>query len=182
MPPAKREPIPLSKRLIDRFLFIPFFILGTLFTLVVNVAQIGIIASKPNPYWRTKVFAHYIRWYRNTLDPRLIILRSPFCQSTLWWDIFLFRPFHLLALYALFAGKDWIRIPSIIYASVVITITTNFLVGEIYEQFLSYLADDTWAIFFLNIPWILVPLILLYRMITGGEHPMTREATGKKVL
>ena len=94
----------------------------------------------------------------------------------------LFRPFHLIALYALFAGKDWIRIPSIIYASVVITITTNFLIGEVYEQFFSYLADDTWVIFFLNIPWILVPLVLLYRMIAGGEHPMTREATGKKVL
>ena len=48
-------------------------------------------------------------------DP-LLIARPPFFKVTIWLDNLLYGPFYLIAIYAYIKGKEWIRLPSIVYA------------------------------------------------------------------
>ncbi len=80
---------------------------------------------------------------------------------TIWIDALFFGPFYAIAIYAYLKGKEWIRIPSIIYASVILTNVTIIL-GE--EAFGTHAAPNFAYVFLVNLPWLVVPLYIIYRM------------------
>jgi len=62
-----------------------------------------------------------IHWWGRTYDP--VLLARPACwKVTIWIDAVFFSPFYIAAIYAYIKGKEWIRIPSIIYASMLLTV------------------------------------------------------------
>lgn len=69
-------------------------------------------------------------------------------------------------------GKEWIRLPSIIYAASMISGVIMILSEEAFGQYhTSHLA----LVIFANASWIIFPLIILFRM-GLQEHPFTRPA------
>ena len=69
-------------------------------------------------------------------------------------------------------GKEWIRLPSIIYAVSMISGVIMILSEEAFGQYhTSHLA----LVIFANASWIIFPLIILFRM-GLQEHPFTRPA------
>src|SRR5437868_4442172 len=70
-------------------------------------------------------------------------------------------------------GKQWIRLPSIIYAvsmmSGVITILSEEAFGQYHTSHLALVISA-------NASWIIFPLIILFRM-GLNEHPFTRPAS-----
>jgi hypothetical protein len=168
-----RVPIPLSLRRLD-LLFIAFFLLNLFFiTYIVDIEQI-IIPDPVHfqyPIWPPAPLVDLIHWYGRTYDP-LLMARPPWWKATFWIDALFFGPFYAVAVYAYAKGKDWIRIPSIIWASVMMTNVTIILSEEIYGPHAS---PQLPLVLLANLPWLLVPIGVIARMSRRG-HPFTEVA------
>src|SRR6185369_316172 len=83
-----------------------------------------------------------------------------------------FGPFYAVAIYAWVRGRDWIRLPSLLYSAVMLTNITIIL-GE---EFAGPHASPHFPIVLLaNLAWLLVPLAIIARM-WRSPTPFTRDA------
>lgn len=169
-----REVIPLSQRKHDIVLLI-FFSINILFiTPQVDLEQL-VIKDAYNfeyPVWPLPPVIDAVHWWGETFDPALMA-RPMWFKMTIWIDLIFFGPFYLCAIYAYTRGREWIRIPSVIYASVMMTNVTIIL-GEEFAG--AYPAPNFGIVLLANAAWFLVPVFILIRM-WNDEHPFTREVS-----
>jgi hypothetical protein len=105
----------------------------------------------------------------NMFDP-LLMARPAWWKMTIWLDVLGFGPFYVVAIFAYSRGKEWIRIPSIIYSSVMMT-NVIIILGD---EYAGVHASPNFPVVLLeNLPWLLFPLFIIYRM-WRHEHPFTR--------
>jgi emopamil binding protein len=102
-------------------------------------------------------------WYANGTDPLLFHPPIGFRMQT-GVSAFVFGPFYLVLVYAFLTGRDWIRMPALLYVSamvygMVIVLGTEFLGDEPPTNVPKFLA--------FNLPYLFVPLLLGWRM----RHP-----------
>ena len=166
-----REPIPLARRKRD-WAFLGFFIFNLLFiTYFVDVEQV-LIPDTSNfsyPVWPPKAAVDLFHWYGRTYDP-LLVARPPFWRATIWIDVLLFGPYYVAAIYAFWKGRDWIRIPTIIYATMLFTNVVTILFEE---KLGAHAAPSfTTASSSPNLAWLVFPVLLIIRM--ASEHPFTQ--------
>jgi hypothetical protein len=158
MPPSQ----PLSRRWPD-WVFIAFFAVNLGFiTYFVDVEQI--VIADPNrfayPLWPPRMFVDLVHWWGRTFDPALMA-REPWWRATIWIDAVFFGPFYAFAIYAFVKGKPWIRIPSIIWGSVMMT---NVIV-ILFEELLGAHASPRPAVVLAaNAAWLLIPPFVIWRM------------------
>jgi hypothetical protein len=159
---VNRQTIPLSQRRGD-ILIIGFFLVNLLFiTYIVDLEQVIIpnTAHFTYPIWPPRALVDLFHTYGRTYDP-LIVLRPVWWRATIWIDVLFFGPFYVFAIYAYIRGREWIRIPSIIYSSVMIT---NLII-IFSEEFGGPNATPHPQIVLLeNLPWLLFPIYIIYRM------------------
>jgi hypothetical protein len=162
--------IPLSRRWID-ILIVAFFLVNLLFVSYFIDTEQLVIANPAHftyPIWPPKPVVDAVHWWGFHFDP-LLIARPVFFKVTIWLDNLLYGPFYLVATYAYIKGKEWIRIPSIIYATAMIEGVIIILSEEAFGQYRTpYLAIVVLA----NASWIIFPLIILLRM-WFSKHPFT---------
>jgi hypothetical protein len=165
-----RRPIPLSRRRIDGIILVFFFINILVITYIVDLEQLVVPdpANFTYPVWPPAFMIDIIHNYGRTIDP-VLIARPPWWRATIWIDVLFFGPFYIFAIYAYIKGKEWIRIPSIIYSSVLITNVTIILSEEIFGPHAS---PQLPIVLMLNAPWFLMPLLIIYRM-WRSPHPFT---------
>jgi hypothetical protein len=167
-----RTPIPLAKRPLD-YAWIAFFALNLGFiTYIVDIEQL-IIADTSNfhyPLWPPAKMVDLIHWWGRTYDPALLA-REQWWKATIWIDALFFGPFYAFALYAYVKGKEWIRIPTIIWSSVMITNVTIILFEEAWG---THASPHLGMVLFANAAWFLVPIFAGGRMVLR-EHPFTEE-------
>jgi hypothetical protein len=155
------ESLPLRKRPVDWFLLAFFFVNLTFITYIVDVEQI-IIADPNNfdyPWWPPKMFVNLIHWWGRTFDP-VLMARPVWWRVTIWWDSLIFGPFYVLAIYAYIRGRNWIRIPSIIWASIMLSGVAVILAEEMWGP---YATPNRPVVLAANASWVLVPLYVLLR-------------------
>jgi hypothetical protein len=172
---VRRDPVPLAERKLD-VVFIGFFLVNLVFiSYVVSFEQLVIAdpAQFTYPIWPPAPLVDLVHWYGRTFDP-LLIARPPFWKATIWLDVLLFGPFYAVALYAYWKGRDWIRLPSIIYATMLFTNVFIILFEEVAGQFAS---PQLAIVVALNLPWLLMPVAIIARM-WRSEHPFTRAVPG----
>lgn len=168
-----RKVIPLSRRPLD-IAIVVFFLVNLLFvTYIVDLEQL--VIANPNhftyPIWPPAPAVDAIHWWGRTFDPDLIA-REAWWKMTIWIDNVLFGPFYVVALYAYIKGKEWIRIPSVIYASMLLT-NVLIILGEEYAG--THASPHFPIVLLANLPWLVFPLIIIARM-WRGEHPFTEDA------
>ncbi|MFW6067044.1 MAG: EXPERA domain-containing protein [Myxococcota bacterium] len=166
-----RRVIPLRRRPVD-ILLLAFFALNLVFiTYMIDTEQL--VIDDPTdfeyPVWPPRFIIDAVHWWGFNFDPALIA-RPPWWRATIWIDQIFFGPFYAFAVYAYAKGKEWIRIPSIIWGSVMITNVTIILFEEVLGPHAS---DDLGIVLFANASWILFPVITIARMWAAGEHPFT---------
>jgi hypothetical protein len=165
-----RRSIPLRERRTD-LIFLAFFFVNILFiTYIVDFEQL-VIPDPSNfsyPVWPPPFMVDIIHAYGRTFDP-ILIARPPWWKATIWIDVLFFGPFYAVAIYAFIKGKEWIRIPSIIYASVIMTNVMIILSEEIFGPHAS---PQLGIVLLLNAPWLLIPAFLIWRM-WRSEHPFS---------
>lgn len=167
-----REPVPLRERPVDIALVV-FFVINLLFiTYLIDIEQLTVPSTEnfDYPVWPPSFIVDLVHWYGRNYDP-LLMERPVWWKVTIWWDQLYFGPFYALAIYAFTTGKDWIRIPSIIYASVILTILSIILSEEVFG---SHATGSVAFVLACNAPWVIMPLILLLRMV-ASERPFTQE-------
>jgi hypothetical protein len=168
-----RRVIPLGRRKID-ILFIGFFILNIAFiTYIVDIEQL-IIADPARfeyPIWPPRIFVDLIHWWGRTFDP-VLLARPAWWRATIWIDSLAFGPFYALAIFAYIKGREWVRLPSIIWGSVLMTVVVVILFEEMLGE---HRTPARAMVLFANAPWLLVPLAVLVRM-ARAEHPFTEPA------
>lgn len=170
---AARRVVPLWRRRRD-LLFVGFFLLNLGFiTYIVDVEQL-IIADPAHfqyPLWPPALLVDLVHWWGRTFDP-LLLARPVWWKMTIWIDALGFGPFYVVALYAFLRGRDWIRIPTLLWAAVLMTNVTIIL-GE--ELAGPHATPQPVMVILANLPWALVPLLAIARM-ARHEHPFTEDA------
>jgi hypothetical protein len=154
--------LPLSKRPFD-IAFIVFFIINLFFiTYIVDIEQL-IIADPNNfryPSWPPHSMVDLVHWYGRNFDPPLMA-RQAWWRATIWIDVLFFGPFYAFAIYAYAKGKNWIRLISIVWASVMLTNVTIILFEESVG---TYPTPELMRVYLANLGWVVFPLLVLVRM------------------
>jgi hypothetical protein len=168
----ERQVIPLHQRKGDAIV-IAFFALNLAFVTYIVDFETLVVADPANftyPLWPPAPLVDLIHWYGRTFDP-LLLARPPFWKATIWIDALLFGPFYVVAIHAYWKGRDWIRLPSIIYATMLFT-NVVMILSE--EAFGVHAAPSFAAVLGFNLLWLLMPFWIVARM-WPSEHPFTRE-------
>jgi hypothetical protein len=162
--------VPLRERPYDWFFIAFFAINATVITYVVDLEQI-VVADPANfeyPLWPPSPAIDLVHWWGNHYDP-LLMARPPFWQMTIWIDLVFFGPFYLLALYAFIRGRDWIKVPALVWSG---TMLANVLIILMDEKNGVTPAPNFAIVVAANAAWLLTPFLMMWRM--SREHPFTR--------
>jgi hypothetical protein len=171
-----RAAIPLKERPYDLAL-LAFFGFNLLFvTYGISLEQIA-IADPSNftpPLWPPQALVSVVHWWEKSFDP-LLWARPAWYRATIWLDVLFFGPFYVAALYAYSRGRDWIRMPSVIWAAMMLTNVFIILFDEING---THATPRPLVVAVANASWLLVPLAVLWRVVLH-EHPFTRSVDGE---
>ncbi len=165
--------MPLRRRKLDIFFVLFFLVNLTFITYIVDIEQ-NII---PDPYhftypaWPPAPMVDAIHWYGQHIDP-VLMARPVWWRMTIWIDTVFFGPLYVFAVYAFVRGREWIRIPSIIWGSMLMTNVTIIL-GE--EWAGSHPTPHFPLVLALNLPWLVIPILVIYRM-ARNAHPFAEPA------
>ena len=102
-------------------------------TYIVDLEQV-VIADPYHfsyPVWPPTPFVDLVHWYGSHYDP-LLMARPPFWHMTIWIDLIFFGPFYLFALYAFVRGRDWIRVPALVWSGTMVANVLIILMDERY--------------------------------------------------
>lgn len=166
-----REPIPLSERKLDWF-FIGFFLINIGFiTYLFDIEQLT-VADPYNfeyPLWPPPPFVDLVHWWGHNFDP-VLMARPAWWRATIWIDVLMFGPFYAFAIYAFVKGKDWIRLPALLWAGLMWTNVTIICFEELVG---SHPTPERFIVLLANTPWWLFPMFVVAR-VGRREHPFTR--------
>ena len=165
-----RQPVPLRQRRID-ILFLVFFALNLGFiTYIVDLEQLVIAEPRhfAYPLWPPAPLVDLVHAYGTRFDP-LLMARPAFWRMTIWIDVLGFGPFYAFAIYAFARGRDWIRLPALVWAGMM---TANVLIILMEERYGQWATPHFPIVLALNLPWLLLPWAVIARM--RRPHPFTR--------
>jgi hypothetical protein len=161
--------IPLRQRRGD-LVFVAFFLLNaTIITYVIDLEQLVVADpdSFDHPLWPPAPLIDLVHWYGSTYDP-LLMARPPFWRMTIWIDVIFFGPFYVAAIYAFVRGRDWIRVPALVWSG---TMLANVLIILMEERFGEFATPNFPVVLSANLSWLLMPFAVIWRM--RRDHPFT---------
>jgi uncharacterized membrane protein (UPF0136 family) len=88
---------------------------------------------------------------------------------TIWIDIVFFGPFYFFAVYAFVRGRDWIRVPALVWSG---TMLANVLIILMEERYGAKPAPTFAIVVAANLTWLLAPLAMIWRM--RRDRPFSR--------
>lgn len=168
-----RQVIPLLQRPSDILLLLFFFINVFYTATVIDMEQLMIpdASNFTYPIWPPAVLVDQAHWYGHKFDP-LQIARPAWWRACIWHEMVFGLPFYLFAIYAFIRGREWIRVPVLLYGASLITIVLIILYEERYGP---HAAPNFAAVLGFNLPWLLAPAWMIQRM-WRSPHPFTRRA------
>lgn len=175
--PTATDSLPLAARKLD-WLFIGFFLINLLFiTYIVDLEQLVIADPTPGrfayPLWPPAALVDLVHWWGRNFDP-VLMARPVWWRATIWIDAIFFGPYYALALYAFVKGRRFIRLPSLLWAGVMMTNVTIILFEEMIGP---HATPARGLVLLVNAPWLIFPLLMLWRMGGCGE-PFARRPAG----
>jgi hypothetical protein len=151
---------PLKERPLDMFLIFWFSIFCISSFIFEQYIIFGVDLSGT-----ADIFGRTWYWYAKAFDP--IFLDSPLWLRIMCTiDGYIFGACYPFFIYALLNSRNWIRIPALMYGSAIIYATLLYFGWEFLDQRNQESANLT-AVFIINIPYTIVPLILMWRV----RHP-----------
>lgn len=171
-----------SVRLRDRpvdIVFLAFFVVNAGFiTYFFDIEQLTVTGAThmaAYPAWPPRAVVDLVHWYGNHYDP-LLMARPAFFRMMIWVDVLAFGPFYFLASYAFVRGRDWIRVPALVWSGMMFLDVATILFDERFGEFPTpHFAFVAGA----NAPWLLLPVGVVARL--WRDHPFTRPAAAAEV-
>ena len=148
---------PLRRRPLDLFLVACFSLFAFTSLVYEPFVVFGVdLAGAADPVGRSWF------WYARSFDP--VFLAPPLWLRILCdIDAFLFGPFYLVLVYALVRGRAWIRLPALLYGGAIVYSTLVYFGWELLDAGNRGRADLA-VVVLVNLPYTVVPLILIRRM------------------
>ena len=148
---------PLRERSFDAFLVF-WFVLFAISSLVFE----PFIVFDVDLATTTDIVGRTWYWYARSFDP--IFLDTPLWLRIMCGiDAFVFGPFYLVLIYAFVRGRNWIRIPALLYGAAIVYSTAVYFGYEVFDPDNRAQASLP-AVSLVNIPFTIVPLLLMWRM------------------
>lgn len=161
------ENLPLRERKIDIFFAVVFVTFALTSGISDAIPTLGIEMSpdSANPLAR----ANY--WYAVDADP--LFMHAPvFMRFITGLSTFVYGPFYLVLAYCLVKGRNWVQLPSVIYATMISTITGIIVFGVEFFGEPALRTQNPLKFLGFNLPYVLLPILLLVRM--RKPMPFTR--------
>jgi len=151
--------LPLRDRPVDIF-FIVIFSVFTITSIISDLLPtIGVDFSQPS----ANFFANSNYWYAHDADPL-------FMNPPVWMRIvtglsaFVYMPFYVILVIALIRRWNGIQLPSVIYATMISGITGIIVFGVEFFGEPEYQTQNPAKFLAFNLPYVLIPILLLVRM------------------
>jgi hypothetical protein len=168
-PAQPRRPVPLGRRRVD-WIFLAFFAVNLGFiTYFIDIEQLTIanVHHFQYPLWPPKGIVNLVHSYGQKYDP-LLLARPAFWKMTIWIDVLWNGPFYVAAIYAIARGRDWIRVPALVWSGSMSAVVLIILAEE---HSGIYRTPHFGFVLLLNLPWLGLPIATIFRM--RREHPFT---------
>jgi hypothetical protein len=153
-------------------IFIAFFVVNLGFiTYFFDIEQITVpdaIHMAHYPAWPPHAIVDLVHWYGRKWDP-LLMARPAFFRMTIWIDVIAFGPFYVFAIYAFIRGRDWIRVPALVWSGVMMT---NVAIILFEEKSGVYATPHFGMVLGSNLTWFLLPVAVIVRM--SWDRPFSR--------
>ncbi|MGC9152011.1 MAG: EXPERA domain-containing protein [Microbacter sp.] len=149
----------LKQRPVDLFFAVVFSMFAVTCVISDAIPTLGIVMDPHS----ANVLARANYWYAASTDPL-------FMHPPVWMRIvtglsaFVYGPFYLLLVYCLVKGKNWIQLPAVIYATMIVTLTGIVVFGVEFFGEPAFRTPDPIKFLTFNLPYVLIPLLLLIRM------------------
>jgi hypothetical protein len=149
----------LSRRRIDLFLAVVFAAFAVTSVISDLLPTVGVNFSHPS----TNFFVQSNYWYAHDADP-LFMNPPDWMRIVTGLSAFGYMPFYLVLVFSLLTGKNWIQLPSVIYATMIVSITGIIVFGVEFFGEPALRTGNPAKFLSFNLPYVLVPLLLLIRM------------------
>jgi len=159
--------LPLRERRID----IVFAVVFSAFTVTSIISDllptIGVHFNHPS----SNFFVNSNYWYAHDADP--LFMRPPdWMRIVTGLSAFVYMPFYVVLVYCLLTARNAIQLPSVIYATMISTITGIIVFGVEFWGEPAFRTHNPAKFLAFNLPYVLLPLLLLIRM--RKPMPFTR--------
>jgi hypothetical protein len=157
------SPAPANLALRQRRVDIFFAVVFAAFTVTSIISDllptVGVDFSHPS----SNFFVQSNYWYAHDADP-LFMHPPDWMRIVTGLSAFVYPPFYVVLVFALVTGRNWIQLPAVIYATMIVTLTGIVVFGvEFFGEPVLRTGNPVKFLLF-NLPYVLVPLILLVRM------------------
>lgn len=151
------------------YVFIVFFSWAFISCMISDaIPTLGIVQSPDSP----NILAQWNYAYASVNDP--LFLHPPvWMRFVTGLSAFVYAPFYIFLVYALIRGRNWIQFPSVIYATLIVGLTGVVVFGVEFFGEPEYRTPNPWGFLAYNLPYVLIPLLLLIRM--RKPLPFTRK-------
>ncbi len=151
--------LPLRERKIDIFFLVIFLVFSVTSLIADLLPTVGVNISPTSTNWVAKA-----NWsYAHDADPM-------FADPPVWLrfatglSAFVYLPFYWLLAVSLVRRWNWIQLPSVIYATMISSITGIVIFGaEIFGE-PDVRSHNIPKFLAFNLPYVLIPILLLIRM------------------
>ena len=151
------------------YVFIVFFSWAFISCIISDaIPTLGIVQSSDSP----NILAQINYAYSSVNDP--LFMHPPiWMRFVTGLSAFVYAPFYLVLVYALIKGKNWIQLPSVIYATMIVTLTGIVVFGVEFLGEPEYRTPNPLGFLAYNTLYVFIPLLLLIRM--RKPEPFTRK-------
>lgn len=149
--------VPIRSRPFDSFLVFWFSLFAVSSLVFEPFIVFGVDLSTTSD-----IFGRTWYWYASSFDP--IFVATPLWLRIMCGiDAFVFGPFYLVLIYALVRARNWIRVPALLYGAAIVYSTIVYFGYEFLDT-ANRAEANLLAVFLVNVPFTIVPLLLMWRM------------------
>jgi hypothetical protein len=156
-------PTPANLTLRERRIDIFFAVVFAAFTVTSIISDllptVGVNFSHPS----TNFFVQSNYWYAHDADP-LFMNPPDWMRIVTGLSAFVYMPFYVVLMICLLTGRNWVQLPAVIYATMIVSLTGIVVFGVEFFGEPALRTHNPVKFLVFNLPYVLVPLILLIRM------------------
>jgi emopamil binding protein len=151
--------LPMRERRIDIFFAVMFAAFAVTSVISDLLPTVGVNFSHDS----SNFFVHSNYWYAHDADP-LFMNPPDWMRIVTGLSAFVYMPFYLVLVVALVTARNWIQLPSVIYATMIVTLTGIVVFGVEFWGEPAFRTHNPAKFLAFNLPYVLVPLLLGIRM------------------
>ena len=157
--PSVEAALPLRERRIDIF----FAVVFAAFTITSLISDLLPTVGVDFSHDSSNFFVHSNWWYAHDADP-LFMNPPDWMRIVTGLSAFVYMPFYLVLVYALVTARGWIQLPSVIYATMIATLTGVVVFGVEFWGEPALRTHNPAKFLAFNLPYVVIPILLLVRM------------------